>query len=62
MLMKFQMEQQYENDKFQEKKKEKNALFHRLKLVGDLLNEISGHILDIGKEMKDYSKRKNQTR
>ena len=35
-----QQKQQYENDKLQEKKKEKNALFDRLKLVGNLLNEI----------------------
>ena len=51
-----QQKQQYENDKLQEKKKEKNALFDRLKLVGNLLNEISGHILDTGKEMKEYYK------
>jgi hypothetical protein len=49
-----QQKQQYDNDKFEEKEKEKNSLFDRLKLVNNLLSEISSHISDTGKEMETF--------
>lgn len=49
-----QQNEQYNNDKYLELKKEKNALFDRLKLVHNLLNEILKHINDTGNEMKAF--------
>ncbi|NPD48024.1 hypothetical protein [Lentimicrobium sp. S6] len=50
-----QQKQQYDNDKREQKIKEKNSLFDRLKLVMNLVNEICSHIEDTGKEMKTFS-------
>lgn len=49
-----QQKEQYNNDKFIEAKKEKEALFDRLKLVHNLLNEISKHIAETGIEMEAF--------
>lgn len=49
-----QQKEQYDNDKLEEKEKEKNALFDRMKLVNNLLKEIIGHISDTGKEMEAF--------
>ncbi|AWL08130.1 hypothetical protein HME7025_00247 [Aquirufa nivalisilvae] len=49
-----QQKEQYSNDKLLEKSKEKNALFDRLKLIHNLLNEIFKHITDTGVEMKAF--------
>lgn len=55
-----QQKEQYDNDKLIELNKEKNALFDRLKLIHNLLNEISKHIADTGIEMKDFYEKEKE--
>lgn len=56
-----QQKEQYNDEKLSENKKEKDALFDRLKLIRNLLNEISKHITQSGIEMKSFfTKEKNQ--
>lgn len=55
-----QQNEQYNNDKYLELEKEKNALFDRLKLVHNLLNEISKHITETGSEMKDFFEKEKE--
>ena len=49
-----QQKEQYNNDKYLEAEKERNALFDRLKLVHNLLNEISKHVTETGTQMKSF--------
>lgn len=55
-----QQKDQYNNDKFLETQKEKSALFDRLKLIHNLLNEISKHITETGTEMEAFFKKEKE--